>query len=289
MKKLLLFFLFLPLAFASVHTLGPELPSAEAARLGGGRSFGGGPGFSRSLPAPQRNMQQNQLQGVNMGAAAARGGMAGGFLGPLLAGGLLSALIFGGAFSGVSPADLIFIVALIFLARRIFTRRPAPAGADGFMRREHTQTIGDPWARLRGAASPNHASPEDKGRDPLPDGFDSGKFLEGAKLMYARMQEAWDKRDMEDIAQFAEPEMLRQIEKQVREDPVQGRTDILTLSAELYAFREKEDEETALVYFDALLREYADKTPENAREVWSFIRRKDGGVWKLHGIQQVDG
>jgi predicted lipid-binding transport protein (Tim44 family) len=310
MKKIILF-LILPLFLAGTQILPPDPPLAEGARLGGGRSFGGGPGFSRSIPAPRQNtLRQSQSQ--TPGAAAIPPRLGGSFLGPLLAGSLLGALFFGGAFSGLGMADMLLVVLALYLGLRFLRRRPSlradsrQSSASLPPQPSEKAQAGDVWNFLRGsprdrgsfspdasaggAASPGEAQNHAGGRSfSLPPDFDLDDFMEGAKVMYSRLQEAWDKRDLEDISQFTTPAMFREIKAQFEEDPVPGQTDILTLQAELYSFAPELENETAAVYFDALLREYAGKRPENAREVWHFTRVKNGGTWKLNGIQQVEG
>ncbi|MDR2050652.1 MAG: 39S ribosomal protein L45 [Deltaproteobacteria bacterium] len=309
MKKIILFLL-LPLLFAGTQIVPPEPPAAEAARLGGGRSFGGGSGFGRSAPAP-RNNALRQSQSQTPGAAALSPRLGGGFLGPLLAGSLLGSLFFGGAFSGLGGADLLLVGLALYLGLRFLRRRSSLKAASrqssASLRGQAAESSqeGDIWNLLRGnSAGREETRPYTPGGAPsreaaqeraqgnsfrLPPDFDLNDFMDGAKIMYARLQESWDKRDLEDISQFTTPAMFREIKTQFEEDPRPGQTDILTVQAELYSFASEEERESAAVYFDALLREYAGKTPENAREVWHFVRPKGGGTWKLNGIQQVEG
>ncbi len=289
MKKFLAVLFILPMLAMGFEAFTPTMTQeANAARLGGGRSFGGRPSYNRAAPAPQRSAQpgQQSATGAPMGM---RGGM-GGFLGPLLAGSMLGALFFGGAFSGIGFADILMIGLVILLVTRL-RRRPTPAPAGASRHGGATQGgLGngpDAWSALRDNRSTSGVSSAASGLR-LPDDFDVEKFVEGAKMMYARMQESWDKRDLEDIAQFTTPGMYKLVEAQAQEDPTPSRTDILTLNGVVYGFERDGADENVSVYFDALLREYADQGADNAREIWHFIRL-DGGNWKLDGIQQVEG
>lgn len=297
MKKLCLIFI-LPFMLGGAFEIIPALPDlsaqAEAARLGGGRSFGSRPSLNRSAPAPapaRQGMQQQNAAGA--AGAPARGGFMGGMLGPLLAGSLLGALFFGGAFSGLGMIDIVMIGLLVWMALRLLRgRRPAPQrqGGHGGSGGAQNHDYSDAWAHLRdtssGPARAAAAGYASSGFTPPP-GFDHDKFMEGARLMYSRMQEAWDRRDLADIRQFTTPGMYRLIEEQAKEDPTPSSTTILTMQAQLHEFRREGEEEFISVYFDALLREYADRDAENAREIWHFAR-KTGGTWKLDGIQQVE-
>ena len=90
---------------------------ADAARIGGGRSFGGRPSMSQpytkplpSNPSSSFNQQTNrQSQQMANSAAPSRGlfGGMGGMLGGLLAGSLLGSLLFGGGFNGGGFLDII--------------------------------------------------------------------------------------------------------------------------------------------------------------------------------------
>ena len=119
--------------------------------------------------------------------------------------------------------------------------------------------------------------------------LDIDEFLEGAKLAYTRLQASWDKRDLNDIAQFTTPPVMEALREQLAQEPSSGRTEIILVNAQLLEVNEEGTEERAQVYFDVLLREDPQQsTPTNAREIWHFVReRSNNGMWKLDGIQQI--
>ena len=45
----------------------------------------------------------------------------------------------------------------------------------------------------------------------VPADFNQEEFLRGAKMAYTRLQESWDRRDLDDIAQFATPAVLTEL------------------------------------------------------------------------------
>ena len=286
---------------------------ADAKRLGGGKSFGGSPTYQRSVPAPQPspsspsgttlNRQQTQTQ--QPGAAApqqaprSRFGGFGGMLGGLLAGSLIGSLLFGGGFGGVGMMDMLLIALVVFMALKFFAARrgtptPAPAsgpGQDRGMRRDAdpgAQTgSGAGWDALRAApaAAPEYAQPAGPG---IPEGFDTEDFLRGAKMAYTRLQSSWDRRDMDDIAQFTTPEILKEITQQAQDDPGPSRTEILYCNASVVSVTEEKDRTVATVFFDVLMREDAQAdAPSQVREVWHFVR-SGSEMWRLDGIQQVE-
>lgn len=290
MKKLALI-LVLPFLISTGIEILPVLPDptpvAEAARLGGGRSIGSRPSFNRPTQAPTRQPGSPAAPGA---PGMARGGFLGGMFGPLLAGSLLGALLFGGAFSGLGGADLIIILLGVWLVFRFLRNRRAAPATPGNRQAspQYNDSYSDAWSNLRSA--PGQTGPQSSASPGFrpPAGFDEAKFMEGARMIYTRMQESWDKRDLEDIRQFTTPGMFRLIEEQAKEDPTPSTTTVLTMTAQPHDFRIEGNEELISVYFDALVREYADRDAENTREIWHFARPVGQGTWKLDGIQQAE-
>jgi len=142
---------------------------ADAARIGGGRSFGGRPSMSQpytkplpSNPSSSFNQQTNrQSQQMANSAAPSRGlfGGMGGMLGGLLAGSLLGSLLFGGGFNGGGFLDIILIGGLLQVLqqtpRRNTGRRTAQCGRF---------RLAPQHARLRFDAPAYGGSPKRQGR-----------------------------------------------------------------------------------------------------------------------------
>lgn len=313
------------LVFAAL-SLVPD--DAEAARIGGGRSFGGRPSMStpytRPAPSAPTMRQQTNRATQQPGATAAApnrglfGGM-GGMLGGLLAGGLIGSLLFGGGGMGGGMGgllDIILIGALIYFGIKFFRRRAAArqedsvagqpagqAGGFGFMNyrgsraepleRTDASSVASEWGALSSnpAASDMFTGTPDNLAPPmdLPADFDEEEFLRGAKAAYARLNASWDKRELEDIAQFSTPAFLAEIRRQKEEDPTPGHTEILLVNASVAEAKKDGGDQIVSVYFDVLLRENPNQeTPSNVREIWHFTRPISGGMWKLDGIQQVE-
>jgi predicted lipid-binding transport protein (Tim44 family) len=273
---------------------------ADAARFGGGKSFGGGSFMSRPAappaPAPGLNRAapgQTAPGAAGAGAAAAprMGGM-GGMLGGLLAGTLIGSLLFGGAFQGGGLMDILLIGLLVYFAFRLFSRfrRPAEAGGPSLRQSyqpEHAQRSGMDWGQLRG--QPQGANPDAPSSASIPAGFDADEFLRGAKMAYTRLQASWDKRDLDDIAQFASPAVMKEVRAQAEADPAPSTTEVLLINARLLSVSQEGGTERATVFFDVLLREDPrEQASTQTREVWHFLRG-EGDSWKLDGIQQVEG
>ena len=139
------------------------------------------------------------------------------------------------------------------------------------------------WDALRGQGADQAETPGPQ--IPMPPGFDADEFLRGAKMAYTRLQASWDKRDMNDIAQFTTTAVQDSVREQMAADPKPSTTEILLVNAQLLGVTNEGEEQYAQVFFDVLLRETpAQETPSSAREVWHFVRPVTGGNWKLDGI-----
>ncbi len=296
----------------ALTTICASFDAAEAARFGGGRSFGSRPSYSQPAQRQQtQNMNQskpNQQQQQNLGQTApARGGMFGrfgGFMGGMLAGSLLGALFFGMPFAGGGMMDIlligILIVAGVMVFRMIAARRRQPEYNYAGAAQGHVEAptgrndwSGSQWDRLRTEPSgqASGASASQSGAAVSVPGFDEEEFLRGAKLVYTRLQASWDARDLNDIHEFATPEVMEEIKRQAAQDPTPSKTEILLINAKVLEAKFQGQHTVATVYYDVLMRE--DKTkdaPEQVREVWHF--RRDSAdpkaSWKLEGIQQLE-
>lgn len=277
--------------------------SAEAARLGGGRSFGSKPSFNRSAPAPtqapsQFNTPRNQSQ-MPGAATTSPFGRWGGMLGGFMMGGLLGSLLFGGAhgYGGPGLMDLLLVGGGIFLLMRFLRNRGmagAMAGPSAFSRstlpgQEGAGSWGNAGAEPGWGAATPAAPPV---APTLPPGFDTAEFIEGAKAAYSRLQSSWDRRDLEDIRSFTTPEVWAEIKRQADEDPQPGKTELVLVNASLVEAHNESGFTEASVLYDVLMRENTqEKHPRQVRELWHFRREADrpGSFWRLQGIQQLEG
>ncbi len=316
LKAFLIVFLLAVAAFVVATSL-----DADAARFGGGKSFGGKPSMSSPAPAPtnpgmQQRSMTNQPQGMPGSAAPKPGGMfggMGGMFGGLLAGTLIGSMIGGGMGGGGGGGflDIIILGLLIYFGFKLFARfranrdsRPAADGPTNYQggysgnteyraepdyrsgSGQQGQGYGMDWSTLQNKGGSDFtASPSD-----IPQGFDVEEFLRGAKMAFTRLQASWDRRDLKDIAQFTSPAVLKEIEGQMANDPQPSTTEILLINSQLINVTEFGGEQSAKVYFDVMLREDPrQQSSTQVREYWHFVRPISGGSWKLDGIQQVEG
>ncbi len=297
----------------ALGTLCATFDAAEAARMGGGKSFGSKPSYSQPAQrqqTPSMNQQKPaQQQQQNLGQTAPQRpgffGRFGGFMGGMLAGSLLGALFFGMPFAGGGMMDLlligILIVAGVMVFKMIAARRRQPeysyAGAAQRQSEAPTNQGGwgeSQWDRLRAAPASGHTGGQTDGQ-PSPainvPGFNEEEFLRGAKMVYTRLQGSWDARDLEDIREFTSPEVYAEIASQAAQDPTPSKTEILLVNARLLEVKPQGEQVLATVYFDVLMREdKAKDAPEQVREVWHFRRESPDpkSSWKLEGIQQLE-
>ena len=283
---------------AALFCLHITAPDADAARFGSGKSFGGNASYSRTAPAPRPAQQQSyanrQTQAQNPAAAAGMGSGFRGMMGGLLAGSLLGALLFGGPHTGFGTMDMLLIALVSFMALKLLrffmSRRAAENVVDGGNARmaENVAQPQTPWQHLQG--SPSSTLHTTEGADIRLAEFDQGDFLRGAKILYTRLQESWDKRDVDDIATFTTQAILNEVKAQAQADPAPSQTEILLVNASLVSAVREGKDDVASVFFDVLLRENQDAdTPSQIRELWHFIRPSGSTQsWRLDGIQQVE-
>ena len=122
----------------------------------------------------------------------------------------------------------------------------------------------------------------------VPAGFDVHDFLEGARALYVRLQQAWASRKVEQLEPFISSQLLQTLQKQAAANPEPSPVEILLVNATLNDVRQSGGRETAEVAFNVVMRlGEAAAEPEEIDEIWSFERGDDsGGMWRLHSIRQ---
>lgn len=286
-----------PILIAFIFTIGLIClwhDTAEARRMGGGRSFGSRPIYQRSAPSPSRQpatspTKPGQTAQQPAGATPSPMGRWGGMLGGLFMGGLIGSLLFGGGFRGPGLLDLLLVGGGLFLLFRFLrARRMAAASSStgGAMPFEHGSAPA--WGRTGYTPSEEPAA---AGRKPvLPPGFDADEFLKGVKAIYVRLQAAWDKRDIEDIRSFTSAEVFTEIQQQAKDDPTPGKTELLLIEPSILEVQDAGKQMIVSVLYDVMLRENEDELSKQVRELWHFSRDRDNpeSFWTLEGIQQVE-
>jgi predicted lipid-binding transport protein (Tim44 family) len=267
MKKLLM------TLFLSFVAIGLYVGDAEAARFGGGRSFG----MQRQAVAP-RPAPAAPARAPGAAAAQQRG-----WMGPIagLAAGIGLAALFSHLGLGEELASMVMIMLLVMAAMFVFrmlARRNAPAsrpmqyaggtGQDGFMMPQATGSA----AALA-----------------VPADFDAAGFLRVAKLNFVRLQAANDAGNLEDIREFTTPEVFAEIKLQMDERGAAAQqTDVVQLDAELLEAATEDRQHVASVRFNGLIREEAGAAAAPFDEIWVLTKPVSGERgWVIAGIRQL--
>ncbi len=292
------------------------LGDANAARFGGGKSFGSKPsystpynrsgGFNQASPQqPSMAAQRNLAARENFGR---RGGLMG-MLGGLALGGMLGALFFGGAFEGINFMDILIFAGIAYLLFKLFAARTqsglgraTPAGQaygqpEGAEYDQAYQRQADPVDRNSSRAGFNTdvlfkrgGNSQANGPVNLPSDFDAANFLIGAKSAYAHLQQAWDTADMSELRGLCTDKVFIELQDQIKQRIGENNTELLKVNAEILQVNDVGGDREAAVLFDVLLREAPGQNPTQVREVWHFIRSLNSKqpTWFLDGIQQIE-
>jgi len=305
-------------AFAAILGFGVNVQDADAARMGGGKSFGRqSPNVTRQAAPPSREAAtQGQTPAPTPAAQPQPAGNR--WLGPIagIAAGLgIAALLshFGlaGAFAEALGSMLV-VGLLVFAAvwiwrmlrgaggRPVLQRNAEPAyrGAGTGIGAEPARTYdsadsarpGSVAALGSGAAAGSAAAPgAPVGQWGVPSGFDTPAFIRSAKVNFIRLQEAWDAKNLADIREFTTPEVFAEIRMQIDEEKgAKNHTDVLALDAELLGIEESPTDYLASVKFSGTIRENEQGNGEPVEEVWNLTKAKSGrSGWLLAGIQQI--
>ncbi|WP_272701287.1 Tim44 domain-containing protein [Desulfovibrio sp. Fe33] len=117
------------------------------------------------------------------------------------------------------------------------------------------------------------------------DGFDESEFLEGAKLLFSRFQQARNKDDFDAIRDF--------LSDGVYSDALAAgdrpRTDVMLVSARLVELKTEGGRTAASVRYDAQLRVGEEGRPVELRTVWEFSSSDSvlNGLWVLEKINPI--
>lgn len=305
---------------AALSVLLLAVAPADAARLGGGRSFGGRPSFSQpyqrsapdaarpsttpsAAPAVSAATQRNQAVRQSM---ANRGGLTS-MLAGFAIGGLLGSLFFGGAFEHINFADLLIFGLLAFGAFKLLGARrreaaPVPVPATGYSRDQWADDnagAGYPGKGVADAGSAGFdtdllkstARASHQTRWVAPAGFNAAAFIEDAKTAYSLMQKAWDDADLGTLRGLTTDKMFGELQEQLTaRGGAHNVTELLDLQAELLDVHDTGSERQAAVLFSAVLREDPAQEPHPIKEVWHFMKPLSSrqATWFLDGIQQVE-
>lgn len=281
--------------------------AADAARLGGGRSFGaqrpsintqrvappaGAPSSSPSGPAADPVMPRNPASAAAP-AAAARAAPAAStgsrWMAPLagIAAGIgLAALMshFGvsAQFSGLLTL-LLMVAGIVLLARLFMARRMA--GAGGAMPSSQPAPADSAFEPRFGGASPIAAAPAQPAH--WPPGFDGERFARQALAQFRAVQKAYDNGDTAALADVMTPELYTETVRELRERGLHVPSQFDTLDADVVDVSTEADLYWVSVRFHGMSRENGAPAAQPFDEIWNLSKPVDGSSgWLVAGIQQ---
>jgi predicted lipid-binding transport protein (Tim44 family) len=300
------------------------MADALARPMGGGRSFGRQSQSVRQMPrqapapspyqAPQQSPQYRPAtppaaqQPLPQKRPSMWKNVLGGALLGLGLGALFSHFGIGGAMASALSSILmigLLVLAVVFIVR-MFRRKDTPANApfQGYSQEpvpaSATPEIGS-WQQqnaFQGGGTPEIGSGLNQGyaaapqvaHQPwgVPADFDTHGFLREAKAMFIRLQAAWDKGDVQDLREFASPEVFAELKTQILERNANDFTDVVSIDAQLLGIETSERDYLASVQFNGTIRTAPGAAPEPFTEVWNLAKPLSGtGGWVLAGIQQL--
>jgi len=297
MKKILTY---LTLTIFSFGLFAFDAVDVEAAkRMGGGKSIGSQRQSINQQQAAPNNPKQSPATAP--GAAPSAGSKWGGALAGLAAGGLLAALFMGGAFENINMMDMLVLalmIGVIFFAIRML-RKPKVSEPMGRMQytgmgtntqdRFNTPPFGgaSTTADSASSADSNAAAYQQPN---IPADFKVEPFLRSAKDSFIRLQAAHDRGDIDEIRDYATPEMISELTMQVNErNGATQKTEVMFIDANLLEVETTQDTAIASVRFTGQLRDLPNGEAEPFDEIWHVQKdlRDPNASWLLAGIQQI--
>ena len=300
MKRMLL------AVFMGLLSLSFTAGDVQAKRLGGGSTSGMKRQAPATPPAQQPPPQPAATPGTT-GAAAAAPAVPPkrSWMGPIagLAAGLGIAALMShlGMSEGLGNILTIALLAIaVIWVVRFLLRRFGPATSRPALSAQGLQFAGMPpaaggtfgsGAAMSAASEASVASNASTPSGTLPAGFDAAAFERAAKMIFIRMQAANDAGDLEDLRQFATPEMFAafRLDLQDRQGG-QQQTDVVKLDAQVIDFADEAARQIVSVRFHGLIREEKDAPAAAFDEVWHLVKPTDGSrEWAIAGIAQNAG
>ena len=250
------------------------------------------------------------------------------WLGPLAglaAGGLLAAMFMGGAFDGLKFFDILLMIGLavaaFMLVRMFMRKKAAEMGGMKSPAAGNSQYAGAsaPYTPQTQAPSPVSAAPasatttnriaapeigsrlftanasaevinDATAKPRIPADFDVVPFERNSKAAFIRLQAANDAKDLNDIREFATPEMYGELALQIQErGTATQKTEVVSVDARVIEVVIENNRALASVRYTGVIRE-DDGQAEGFDEVWHVSKdlSDEQSTWRLAGIQQLN-
>jgi predicted lipid-binding transport protein (Tim44 family) len=269
--------------------------SAEARRMGFGRSIGKPPPIKRQAIPPSQGVNKS-IDKTPTKASNAANNKTRGFMGPLagLAAGLGLAALASHLGVGAELMGFLLILlaaAAIFFVVRLFLRNmqssPSLEGVGPSFNREITGNKID--TKPQAASKKNNVSGKMISQDEI------DAFLENSKKQFVEIQKIWDSGSIDNLKFFCTDGLVLELSDQIKEKINEGsKTSISKLSAvwegmDFYVTEEGFEMEEVYVLFSGMVRENKNGLSNEFSEIWTLQRLKssDDG-WLVAGITQTN-
>ena len=274
------------------------IDSAEAARLGGGRSFGA----QRAAPMQRQAQPAAPAPAAKPAQPAPAPATGNRWFGPLagLAAGLgLGWLLGQGGLGGMIGSVMMMLVVAfaVMMLFRFFSRRNAASsppvqyaglGAGPGAGLGNETVAAPPPSQMPTAEAGSQPDFRSQFQPQIPAGFDAEGFLKQAKLNFVRLQEANDRGNVDALREITTEDMFAALKVDLLERAGQTQqTDVVALTASLLEVVTEGNLHWASVRFSGSIRETPNTAPVDFEEVWHLQKPADGKTgWLLAGIQQ---
>ena len=237
------------------------------------------------------------------------------WLGPLAglaAGGLLASMFMGGGFNGIKLMDVLLIAGIAFAAFMVFKaimrKKTMEAGAAQGANTQYSGALGEYSAAPAAADAAGRIVAPDIGsrlssgsasaaevdaatvNPRIPADFEVAPFEREARTAFIRLQDANDRKDLDDIRDFSTPEMYAELAVQLQErGDVAQRTEVVTLAVNVLEVATENNRAIASVRYSGTIRDAVGALPEAFDEVWHVVKNlaNPKSTWQLAGIQQL--
>jgi predicted lipid-binding transport protein (Tim44 family) len=281
---------FLSLFFVALVSFGLAAQDADAKRFGGGGNIG----KQRSSMSQQTATPPKPAQAPSAAPAPAPAGGASKWLGPLAglaAGGLLASMFMGGGMGGLGGGmgNILMLLALgagVFMIIRMMRKPQVPSQPMQYAGMGENTVTG--MVNAGGTSAAPTLAPVAASTRPA--WFEDEPFLREAKKHFIRLQDDYDRGDLNDAREYLTPEMFAEITMQVRErGDKPNRTEVVTLDAGIVEVVTENDLVIASVRFTGLIREEVGAAAEPFNEVWHIQKSQSqpNATWFVAGIQQA--
>lgn len=175
---------------------------------------------------------------------------------------------------------------LIFLVLSFLRNRAQPA--QNFQYQTQTsgnQNVTSPFRNILSNLDP--ASTKSRPEMQTVDGRDE-EMLRQMKVIFMRLQAAYDAKDIADIRRYTTPEVLAEIQMQIQERGNDAnQTEVMQLHAELLERWYDDLHELVSVRFSGTIKEDPQTGSHPFEEIWHFQAKSGNNAWFVAGIQQI--